>query len=369
MSAIDANEALERSQLEQLDRDTLIARAQASGVSRARILTRPELIDELLLRTTSTDDLPRVRGLFGRARDLLARVIERGLHLPDAAERLRTKMQAPPVTLRSAAAPLPTLTLAEIYAAQGHRERAIGTLRTLLLDEPEHAAARALLAQLEDAAYKGPKARLLPPEDEEPPRPADAEEELPPVQTAAPPAGKPEPMGMLDDAPLPPKYDVDECVALPVDPTTMFAYWEVRDRTREHLEGSRAGGRFVLRVLVVSPGWDGPRSSLRDIDVSGPLGDAFVRDLPKGAVVRAAIGWSVGDEFIAVAHSPALETPPGEPSPILAEALVRWTPRGAIPLGASDRDASSIERALGLARTRAGRERFGGSSELWVQAR
>ena len=356
---------MDRSELERLDRDTLIARAEASGVTRARILTRPELIDELLVRTTRGEDLPRVRGLFGRARDLLARVIERGLHLPDAAERLRNKTQPPPV-FRSTAAPLPTVTLAEIYAAQGHRDRAIDTLRTLLDEEPEHAAASALLERLVDASYQGPKPRTLPPEDEEAAKPA---EEPVAEQAAAKPAEKPEPMGMLDDAPLPPKYDVDECVVIPVDPATVFAYWEVRDRTREFLEASRPGGRLVLRVLVVSPMWEGPKSTLRDIEVSAPTGDWFVRDVPKGAVVRAAIGWRAGEEFVAVAHSPALETPLGDASPILADVLVRWTPRGAIPRGASDGDAASIERALGVVRSKAARERFGGSSEQMIQPR
>ena len=42
---------MERAELERLDRDTLIERAQAAGVTRARILTRPELIDELLMRS------------------------------------------------------------------------------------------------------------------------------------------------------------------------------------------------------------------------------------------------------------------------------------------------------------------------------
>ena len=148
---------MNRTELERLDRDSLISRAEASGVVRARILTRPELIDELLVRNArETDDVQRVRGFFGRARDLLARVIERGLHLPDAAERLRGKSQPPP-PLRSTAAPLPTVTLAEIYAAQGHRERAVETLKNVLDREPEHAAARTLLGQLEDAAYDGPK--------------------------------------------------------------------------------------------------------------------------------------------------------------------------------------------------------------------
>src|SRR6185312_7038659 len=159
---------MDRNELERLDRDTLIARAEANGVTRARILTRPELIDELLVKTAPpAADVQRARGLFGRARDLLARVVERGLHLPDAADRLRGK-SAPPPPLRTAAAPLPTVTLAEIYAAQGHRERAIETLRNVLGHEPDHAAARALLAQLSDAEYQWPKPRTLPPEEEEP---------------------------------------------------------------------------------------------------------------------------------------------------------------------------------------------------------
>jgi hypothetical protein len=176
-------------------------------------------------------------------------------------------------------------------------------------------------------------------------------------------------MGMLDDAPLPSKYDVDECVALPVDPETLFVYWEVRDRTRAHFEATRPGGVFTLRVLVVSPAWDGPRSSVRDIDVSAALGDTFVRELPKGAVVRAAIGWRVGSELIPIAHSPALETPPGAPAPVPADVLIRWTIRGPMPLATGDGDAASIERALGVQRSRAARERFGGSSELMIGAR
>src|SRR5215471_1973835 len=113
---------MERTDLEALDRDTLIGKAEAAGVARARILTRPELIDELLLRTARVRDkatLERARGFFGRARDLLARIVERGLHLPDAAERIRTMRPPPPAP--AAASALPTVTLAEIYATQGHK--------------------------------------------------------------------------------------------------------------------------------------------------------------------------------------------------------------------------------------------------------
>ena len=39
---------MDRAELEALDREGLVMRAQAAGIRRARILTRPELVDELL---------------------------------------------------------------------------------------------------------------------------------------------------------------------------------------------------------------------------------------------------------------------------------------------------------------------------------
>jgi hypothetical protein len=146
---------MERTELEGLDRTTLIAQAEALGVTRANILTRPELMDELLVRSARKDDadLPRARGFFGRARDLVARVIEKGLHLPDAAERLRqVSAAATQMAARVAPAVVPTVTLAEIYAAQGHTPRAIETLKRVLDLEPDHAAAKALLVKLETAS-------------------------------------------------------------------------------------------------------------------------------------------------------------------------------------------------------------------------
>jgi hypothetical protein len=366
---------MNRHELERLDRDSLITRAEQQGVARAKILTRPELIDELLVKTSGYDDLTtqRARGFFGRARDLLSRVIERGLHLPDAAEMLRAPRALPHTHFRGGAAPLPTVTLAEIYAAQGHRQRAIDTLENVLALEPEHEAARAMLADLRDASYSGPKP-MMPPEGDEEVVLKDEDEDEGPSRAeqaaSTKPEPKPEPMGMLDDSPLPPKYDVDECIAIPVDPKTLFVYWEVRDQTREHLERTRPGGVVALRVLVIVPTWDGPRTMLRDQDVGVSLGDWFVRDLPIGAVVRAAIGWRVGDVFVAIAHSPALETPPGEPSHASAEVMLRWTLRGAVPIEPGAAEAQGIERALGRARVLAAKQRvLGGSSEQMIGAR
>jgi hypothetical protein len=374
---------MNRAELERLDRDVLIKRAEEAGVTRARILTRPELVDELLLRSAVDDATKeRVRGFFGLARDLLASVVERGLHLPDAAERIRA-MGASPLPRRAAPVALPTVTLAEIYAAQGHRERAIETLQGVLTREPDHAAARALVAQLQDASYPVPPPRLPPEQDSVWPVENDGEviaAAHSSYATRAPDrdVAVHEPTHVLDDAPLPTHYDVDECVAIPVDPRTLYVYWEVRERTLEYVRLTRPEGRIALRTVVVLPTWDGPRSTVRDDEVHGMLGDMFVRDLPPGCVVRAAIGWKHGDVFLAIAHSPALETPPGAPSPLVADVLVRWTPGGTRPVAPDDRDAAAIDRALGRVRrdaARAWRGRDGvpvegptGSGERWVNA-
>jgi hypothetical protein len=323
----------DRADLERLDRDTLIARAEAAGVSRASILTRPELVDELLLRTAKKDDpaVARARGFFGRARDLLARVIERGLHLPEAADLLRRAGVNPPSRRSTAPAAVPTVTLAEIYATQGHRGRAIETLKRVLDHEPDHAAARSLLTQLSSAAGSLSDEPSSEPFSE----PPDAESRR--VRAASPRISEatseaPEPHGFLDDDTLPPRYDVDECVAVSVDPTTLFTYWEVRSTTLAHVRRSRPDGVVALRVVVVTPSWDGPMSRSWDIDVGESLGDWFIRDLPAGSVVRVAIGWRSGDVFLPIAHSPALETPPDKPSRLLADVWVRWAPGGVVIL-------------------------------------
>ncbi len=344
---------MNRVELEKLDRDALITRAEEAGVTRARILTRPELVDELLLRSaTDQATKQRSRGLFGRARDLLASVVERGLNLPDAAERIRAVGGLAP-SRPGAPAALPTVTLAEIYAAQGHRERAIETLDRVLAREPEHAAAGALVAQLRDETYPVPPPRMPPEvEEEDGIAPAASASDA----TAAALSGSGEPTHMLDDVPLPTRYDVDECVAIPVDPRTLYVYWEVREHTLEYIRAARPGGTIALRVVVVVPTWDGPRSSVHDRDVHASLGDHFARDLPAGCVVRVAIGYRHGDVFVAIAHSPALETPAGGPSPLVADVLVRWTPEGAVRVSRTDRDAASIERALIRARRDAAAE-------------
>jgi hypothetical protein len=279
-----------RDELERLDRDALVGRAEEAGVTRARVLTRPELVDELLLRSTAVDDATRrrARGLFGRARDLIARVVERGLNLPDAAERIRALGLAPPPLQQTAPAALPTVTLAQIYMAQGHRAKAIDTLQKVLAREADHAVAANLLAKLGDAGFPVP-APVLPPEEEVAPAPAaevDAEAN----------AGSPDDGGN------------DECVAELVAATAVNVSWRVRKATLDHARQKAPGARMALCLHVVQPTWDGPRPTTRCYDVDGAHGEMRVGDLAQGCVVRAAVGWLEGERFAAFAHSGAMET-------------------------------------------------------------
>src|SRR5689334_10152212 len=100
---------MDRRELLDLSREELVARAERLGVARPRVLTQPELCDEILSRTAKSDrERAKTRGWLGRARDLIAGVVERGLHLPEVARVLRSAPSGgnwpPPPP------PLPTIT-------------------------------------------------------------------------------------------------------------------------------------------------------------------------------------------------------------------------------------------------------------------
>jgi predicted XRE-type DNA-binding protein len=128
--------------LTQLSRPELISRASELGVERAERLTRLELIDEILRLTKTGVEQVEARGLFGVARAMVADVMEKGLNLPDAAALIRGTTQ---IGARvEPRVPVATVTLAEIYAAQGHRDRALRMIDKVLTDEPEHSEAQRL---------------------------------------------------------------------------------------------------------------------------------------------------------------------------------------------------------------------------------
>lgn len=368
---------MDRAELERLDRETLVVRAQDAGLRRARLLTRPELIDELIRLDPVHDEgqLKRTRGFFGRARDLLSKVVERGLHLPDAADRWATSLVAPlPQVPRPEPQVVPTVTLAEIYAAQGHKQRALETLRRVLEAEPEHDGARGLLARLEAVDYVAPEPPLPPePVHEEVVVPDDGEE----LGEEAPPAEVDDAFARTTEQPLDPflpaetqeiwlpdegvttalsgeqlidvlapteaaprvgTEDRDACVAIPLDEGRVcYVWWQLSAATRQRFE--EAPAFFFLRAVSYEPSWDGPVETMHDLIVDPASGEAVVRDLPARGIVRIAIGTREDGVFRPVAHSPAFETNGAE--------VVEWTPEGSIPRTHLDdpRSIASAKRA------------------------
>ncbi len=343
---------MDRVELENLDRETLVVRAQAAGIRRARILTRPELMDELLRLDLTVDasQLRRSRGFFGRARDLVARVVERGLHLPDAADRIRTLALdlVPPGAAHAEPQAMPTVTLAEIYAAQGHRARAVETLRRVLEREPDHAAASMLLERLQDETYIPPEPKLPPEFELEPDaHPNDEPEtithEFVEVEAAA--------IAALPQREAETSSDVaDHCIAIPVPSdaagSRMYARWSASTATLRAVREASPRGRLVVRALIITPTWDGPKTEIRDFDVdlASNEPDLTLVALPEPSVVRVAVGWLDNSAFVPIAHSPPLDF--GHDA-----SVVRWTPYGWIPVASDGADAVSLARAIRGSRT------------------
>src|SRR5688572_23355697 len=133
--------------LDSLTRDELIACARELGAQRPEVMTRVELRDEIV-RLSEPDLLAqkKQRGWLGVARDLVASVVESGLNMRDAAAKIRGErgddVVGPP--------PVATVTLAEIYIAQGHPERALAVIEEVLEGEPDHAVALALREKMRE---------------------------------------------------------------------------------------------------------------------------------------------------------------------------------------------------------------------------
>lgn len=132
--------------LDEKSRHELVEEARKLGVERPERMTRVELRDEIVRRSVSEERQAEARGLFGVARSMLASVVDRGLHLPDAAKAIRGQSSFE-VPLASQT-PVATVTLAEIYAAQGHKQRALRMLEDVLKQEPGHEEALRVQAQL-----------------------------------------------------------------------------------------------------------------------------------------------------------------------------------------------------------------------------
>ncbi len=256
-------------------------------------------------------------GFFGKARTLLTRVVEKGLHLPNAAKGL---LAAPPPPEREVGAPVPTVTLAQLFHRQGHDSKALALLELVLEDDPSNREARALRATL----------RGEPP----PEGPAPEASEAPSAEATEGTHGRrgppPEPLGIEDDF----------TVLLPEDKGhTFLLQWAISDEAFAQLyEESTGEIQSALAVCCVFVG-DTPRAetSILAGEVLGRAGALRVTDVPNGVVLRIASGVVVDgtasrETFRPTSHASLLLR--GEYS----DDLYEWRADGltAVELGAGD---------------------------------
>jgi hypothetical protein len=247
-----------------MSRDELVAAARSVGVHHPEMMTRVELGDEILrARERSQPGSGSSRGWLGVARDLLARLVERGLNLPNAAALIRKGPTA--FVSSNLQAPVATVTLAEVYAAQGHVKRALAILDDVLEKEPDHAPARLLRERL--AREHG----------------SPAKKKVEPVPTESVPV------------------DVDFVGTIASGTDGVHLYWELSPGLERALRRRYPSGHPVIRVLTFVPDWAGAQGAEEELRVTALRDSRWVRVDRPGTVVRAVLGWRSESGFRPVA--------------------------------------------------------------------
>ena len=378
--------------LERLNREQLVLKARVLGVERAELMTRVELRDEIVRR--SEPDLAqqkRARGFLGVARDLVASVVEAGLNLPDAAAIIRgdgardQEWKGPP--------PVATVTLAEIYAAQGHLERALRMLDEVLAKEPDHDPARALRDRLaagtdlpvapkrrqrisfgESALDLDPAASPEPAPDELAPEPVNAHvhENDPPSSydqapaTEATPSLAPESLAAPAADELAPATEVTPALSPESEPATDLVpvpapvpapppaplslltlslagqrqiYWEIPASTWSSLRARSPQGHAVLRVVSFRTRSGKVERKAHELTPRTEIGSAVLSGLRADSVVRAVLGWESDGRFQPFLIASDLAASASHGGPFRAHPLV-----GAVAAGAEQRALSHFTR-------------------------
>jgi hypothetical protein len=325
------------SELDRLSREEIIAQARVLGVETPERLTRVELADEILrISAPSEGGRSSARGWFGVARELVANVVESGLHLPDAAKLIRGQDMT---GVESAVQkPVATVTLAEIYATQRHDERALAMLEEVLSAEPEHEAARELKEQI--LARLGRKGAVG--ESTEAPSVASdstealsvASESTEALSVTSEPTGAPSAAEPRVVEPL--LYVVRR------EQGRALLWWQVSEAFVEAARARHGAGELLVRVLSLQPAPLAPKRSLSDIVVKVGEGSHLLVGLSESAVLRVALGWRSGQVFRACAVATEVQLGAG------GEVTVTYMPR-AVGQELSDRARSSVAQALAQA--------------------
>jgi hypothetical protein len=133
----------------------------------------------------------------------------------------------------------------------------------------------------------------------------------------------------LEEAALPERYDVDEIVALAVDPFTLYFYWEVRATSLARAQARRPDGWLAVRIVGVTASWSGPVTRVRDLRADSLHGDRFLRDIDPGSNIRVSVGWQSDDEFEPFAVGLDVTAPHLRASDAVAGQVDQWRPDAA----------------------------------------
>ena len=213
-----------------------------------------------------------------------------------------SQVAAPPGL--SAPVALPSVTLAEIYAAQGHRARAVDTLEGVLAREPDHAAASALLALSSKTRATPSPLRAC--------HPSETRRRLPrgPRRTTRSASSRCRrltaraPRARTAPRPSRPTSSTTRRCPAPTASTSASRSRSTRARStstgdpreddRVRLRVTRPRGTIALRLVVIVPTWDGPR---RIDDLTGGTLAVAARDLrPSASCLASSVG-KHGDAF------------------------------------------------------------------------
>jgi len=307
--------------LARLSREELIERARRIGVAEPEPLTRAELQDEIVRRSEHDERRRKIlRGWFGVARDLVASLVDQGLHLPDAAAIIRGS-EPPEAQGRS---PVSTVTLAEIFAKQGHRNKALRILADVIEVEPEHEVAR----RMHEALLRD-EAAVAAPDQNPAPEPPEAPETI----------GE-QPLDS-DEGDVVPLASGEEVVPVERDAAytrvrgdEVIIYWELAADGIDRAQQRWPGARPILQLVTVIPEAGEPRRVMREVDVEETLGSISIAGLAPGTVARVAVGWRHGNDFV--------------PTVVAAELAdddtIGWKPWGYVPSEAARVRAATLLR-------------------------
>lgn len=125
-----------------------------------------------------------------------------------------------------------------------------------------------------------------------------------------------EPDGLLERADPPRGYDVDELRVLPVDPSTLVVFWEVRVSTLKKLAEEQAiRGELMLRIVTLHRSEDGTMQRVEHFEGPVPrVGDWFVWAVRNGASHEVSVGVMGRVGFTAIMTAQSVRTPRGVPS-------------------------------------------------------